>query len=354
MTTGNELREAFAAVRSDGLRRISEATDLASLEEAKIRVTGRKAPLSVARGSLRDVPEADRKELGRLANEVQTAIEEALEAKRAEFLEGELKQRWERERIDVTLPGNTPPIGAVHLLTQTVWEIIDIFVGLGYQVAEGPEVELSTYNFDALNTPYEHPSRSPVDTFYIDGKGEDVCLRTQTSPMQIRIMEQQKPPVYVVVPGRVYRRDTLDATHLPQFFQLEGLAVDEGITMSDLKGTLETFASELFGGSLEVRLRPHFFPFTEPSAEMDVQCFLCKGSDPKCRVCRGEGWVEILGCGMVDPNVLEWVGIDSERYSGFAFGMGIERIAALAHGINDIRLFYENDLRFSTQFGGIR
>ena len=240
----------------------------------------------------------------------------------------------------------------MHLLTQTLWEIVDIFVGLGYKVAEGPEVELSKLNFDALNTPYEHPSRSPSDTFFVEGTNEEVCLRTQTSPVQIRAMETQQPPVYVVFPGRVYRRDALDATHTAQFFQMEGLAVDEGITMGDLKGTLEVFAHELFGGDLDVRLRPHFFPFTEPSAEMDVQCFVCRGSG--CRICKGEGWIEILGCGMVDPMLFEWVGYDPERYTGFAFGMGIERIAALAHGVADIRLLYENDLRFASQFGGLR
>lgn len=349
----SDLKQRFQAALDEGLARIAQATDMASLEEAKIRVTGRKAPLSLARGELRSVDDSARKELGQFANAVQSQIDEAIAAKRHQFLERERKQRWERERIDVTLPGSLPPMGAVHLLTQTLWEIVDIFVGLGYRVAEGPDVEYSRYNFDALNTPADHPSRSPVDTFYIAGKGEDVCLRTQTSPMQIRTLEEHEPPVFVVVPGRVYRRDTLDATHLMQFFQLEGLAVAEGITMSDLKGTLETFAQELFGNSLKIQLRPHFFPFTEPSAEMDVECFLCRGSDPRCRVCKGEGWVEILGCGMVDPNVLEGVGYDTERYTGFAFGMGIERIAALAHGITDIRLLYENDLRFNLQFGGL-
>jgi phenylalanyl-tRNA synthetase alpha chain len=238
--------------------------------------------------------------------------------------------------------------GAVHPLTKTIWEIVDIFVGLGYSVAEGPEVELSTYNFDALNTPPEHPSRSPQDTFYIEGSGDAVCLRSQTSPMQIRTMELQQPPVYIVVPGRCYRRDETDATHLSGFTQIEGLAVDEGITMSDLKGTLELFAREIFGSNLEVRLRPHFFPFTEPSAELDVQCFVCMGAG--CRMCKGEGWIEVLGCGMVDPALYEWVGYDPERYSGFAFGMGVERIAALAHGVSDIRYFWENDLRFLSQF----
>jgi phenylalanyl-tRNA synthetase alpha chain len=323
-------------------------TDLASLEEAKVRVLGRKAPLSRARQGLRDVPEADRKELGQLANDVQKALEDAIEERRGTFAVAEQAARWERERIDVTMPGDSVVPAAVHPLTKTIWEIVDIFIGLGYSVAEGPEVELSRYNFDALNTPAVHPSRSPQDTFYIEGGGEDVCLRSQTSPMQIRTMELQEPPVYIVVPGRCYRRDETDATHLSGFTQIEGLAVDEGITMGDLKGTLELFAREIFGSNLEVRLRPHFFPFTEPSAELDVQCFVCMGAG--CRMCKSEGWIEVLGCGMVDPALYEWVGYDPERYTGFAFGMGVERIAALAHGVNDIRYFWENDLRFLSQF----
>jgi phenylalanyl-tRNA synthetase alpha chain len=218
-------------------------------------------------------------------------------------------------------------------------------------VADGPEVELSTYNFDALNTPYEHPSKSPSDTYYIEGRGEDVCLRTQTSPVQIRAMESQDPPIYIVCPGRTYRRDEIDPTHMNTFAQIEGLAVDEGVTMGDLKGTLQAFARELFGRDLDVRLRPSFFPFTEPSAEMDVQCFVCRGSG--CRVCKQEGWIELLGCGMVDPFLLDWVDYDSERFTGFAFGLGIERAAALAHGVPDLRYFYDNDLRFLRPFGGL-
>jgi phenylalanyl-tRNA synthetase alpha chain len=344
----SDLRTELERVRDEGLAALDEATDLASLEEAKVRLLGRKAPLSRARQGLRDVPDDDRKAMGQLANDVQKALEDAIEERRARFAVAERAARWERERIDVTLPGDGVVAGAVHPLTKTIWEIVDIFVGLGYSVAEGPEVELSRYNFDALNTPPEHPSRSPQDTFYIEGRGEDVCLRSQTSPMQARTMELQKPPVYIVVPGRCYRRDADDPTHLSGFTQIEGLAVDEGITMGDLKGTLELFAREIFGSHLEVRLRPHFFPFTEPSAELDVQCFVCMGAG--CRMCKGEGWIEVLGCGMVDPAVFEWVDYDPERYTGFAFGMGVERIAALAHGVNDIRYFWENDLRFLSQF----
>ena len=347
----SDLRAQLEEARADGLARIAEATDLASLEEARVRALGRKAPLSKARSGLGRVDEQERKEMGRLANEVQETLEGALDAKRATFEAAELAQRWERERIDVTLPGATPPVGTVHPLTRTVWEIVDIFIGLGYVVAEGPEVELSTYNFDALNTPPEHPARSAQDTYYVEGTNETVCLRTQTSPMQMRIMETQEPPVYVVVPGRTYRREAEDATHTSQFAQIEGLAVDEGITMGDLKGSLSAFARAVFGKDLDVRLRPHYFPFTEPSAELDVQCFVCRGSG--CRMCKGEGWIEVLGCGMVDPALFEWVGYDPERYSGFAFGMGIERIAALAHGVSDIRQFYENDVRFLSQFKGL-
>jgi len=347
----DDVRAALEAALKEGLRLIASASDMTSLEEARVRVLGRKAPLASARAGLRDLSSEQKKEIGRLANDVQREIEAALELRRQRFAAAELRERWQRERLDVTLPAVRHEPGHIHLLTKTLWEIVDIFVGLGYRVVEGPEIEYSRYNFDALNTPYEHPSRDPQDTFYIKGKGEEVCLRTQTSPMQIRAMEQQDPPIYIVVPGRVYRRDALDATHTSQFFQMECLAVDEGLTMADLKGTLEVFAREVFGGHLAVRLRPHFFPFTEPSAEMDVQCFSCGGAG--CRICKGEGWIEILGCGVVDPAVLEWVGYDPERYSGFAFGMGIERITALAHGVTDIRLLYENDQRFARQFAGL-
>lgn len=343
-----DLRAELERARSEGLAALEQVTDLASLEEAKVRVLGRKAPLSRARSSLRNIPDDDRKVSGQLANEVQQELERVIESKMEVLATAELEARWERERIDVTLPGDPDVTASVHPLTKTIWEIVDIFLGLGYRVAEGPEVELSRYNFDALNTPPEHPSRSPQDTFYIEGAGEDVCLRSQTSPMQMRMMELQQPPLYVVVPGRAYRREDVDATHLICFTQIEGLAVDEGITMADLKGTLELFARQVFGKDLDVRLRPHYFPFTEPSAELDVQCFVCRGSG--CRLCKGSGWIEILGCGMIDPYLFERVGYDTERYTGFAFGMGVERIASLAHGVNDIRYFWENDLRLLRQF----
>ena len=352
MVGAEEIRLRLEEARDEGVRSIEAADSLEALEEARVRALGRKSPLSRARAGLRDLDDDERKEIGRVSTEAQGAIEAALDVKRASLEEDELRARWEREKIDVTLPGSSFPPGALHPLTRTMWEMVDIFIGLGYRVADGPEIELATYLFDALNTPPEHPARSEQDTFYVEGRGDDVCLRTETSPAQIRTMENQPPPVYVVVPGRVYRKEDEDPTHLSQFAQIEGLAVDEGITMADLKGTLEHFARELFGRDLQIRLRPSFFPFTEPSAEMDTQCFVCRGSDPNCRTCKGEGWIEMLGCGMVDPFLLEWVGYDPERYTGFAFGMGLERAAALAYAVADIRDFYNNDHRFLHAFRG--
>jgi phenylalanyl-tRNA synthetase alpha chain len=343
-----DLETTLESARRDGLRVIADAADARTLEEARVRVLGRKAPLARARSQLGSLAVDERRHLGRLANEVQDSLERALEDKTHAFRASERHRKWERERIDVTLPGEVAETGQLHPLTSTIDEIVDIFIGLGYSVAEGPEVELSELNFDAINTPPEHPSRSPQDTYYIAGTQQRVCLRTQTSPVQMRVMQSQPPPIYVLAPGRVYRREELDATHLDQFTQIEGLAVDEGITMGDLKGSLEVFARELFGKSLGVRWRPHFFPFTEPSAELDVQCFVCRGEG--CRVCKRTGWIEVLGCGMVDPFLFEWAGHDPEKYTGFAWGMGVERIAALAHGVADIRSFYENDLRFLGSF----
>jgi len=342
------LPQGLERIRSETLAAIDGATDLRALEDARARVLGRKAPLARTRSSLGDLPEDERRALGRLINDIQTEIETKLAARTQELAAAGRAARWESERIDVTLPGERPPVGSIHPLTKTTWEIVDTFIGLGYRVAEGPEVELSELTFDALNIPPEHPSRSLQDTYYVAGSDERVCLRVHTSPVQMRVMMSRPPPVYILAPGRCYRRDEVDATHLAQFSQIEGLAVDEGITLADLKGSLEVFARTLFGKNLQVRLRPHFFPFTEPSAEMDVECFVCRGSG--CRVCKRSGWIEILGCGMVDPFLFEWVGYDPGRYSGFAWGMGIERIAALAHGIADIRYFYDNDVRFLDAF----
>lgn len=352
MTDAREIEDHLQGARTEAIRTLAAATDLSSLEEAQARVLGRRSELAAARQSLAQLDEDDRRRVGRTVTEVQRELEQEAAARRDKLLEAELRQRWDRERLDVTLPGTLLPTATIHPLTSTMWEIIDVFVGLGYTVADGPEIELSRYNFDALNTPAHHPGRSPTDTFYIEGTNERVCLRTQTSPVQIRAMEAQDPPVYVVAPGRCYRRDTVDATHLAGFTQIEGLAVDEAVSMSDLKGTLQAFAQKIFGKNLDVRFRPHFFPFTEPSAEMDVHCFKCMGAG--CRLCKNEGWIEILGAGMVHPFLLDWVGYDTERYTGFAFGLGIERVAALAHGVGDIRAFWENDLRFLEQFGGRR
>ena len=350
--SADEVISQLEDARRRGLEEIARSADLVSLEEARVRAMGRKSPLSRARSSLGAVPDNRRKDVGQRANDVQADLERAFADKERAFRAAERKQRWERDRVDVTLPGARPPLGGAHPLTRTIQEIVDVFIGLGYRVADGPEVELTRYNFDALNTPPEHPSRSPQDTYYIAGHEDEVCLRSQTSPVQMRTLEAETPPVYILAPGRCYRRDVLDPTHLNGFSQVEGLAVDEGITMGDLKGTLEVFAREVFGGDLDVRLRPSFFPFTEPSAEMDVECFVCRGSG--CRVCKQEGWIEILGCGMVDPFLLEWSGHDPERYTGFAFGMGVERVASLMYGVPDIRYFYENDLRFLEPFAGAR
>lgn len=348
----SRIEQDLERARTHALNLIAAASDLRTLDEAYASFLGRRSQLAAVRQALGKLPEDDRRRLGRLVTDLQRELEQQAAARRESFRDAELRRRWTEERIDVTLPGTVFPVTTLHPLTRTMWEIVDIFVGLGYTVADGPEVELARYNFDALNTPAHHPGRAATDTFYVEGADEAVCLRTQTSPVQIRTMEGQEPPVYIVAPGRCYRRDTVDATHLAGFTQIEGLAVDDGISMSDLKGTLQLFARTIFGKNLDVRFRPHFFPFTEPSAEMDVQCFKCMGSG--CRICKGEGWIEILGAGMVHPFLLDWVGYDTERYTGFAFGLGIERVAALAHGVGDIRAFWENDLRFLEQFGGRR
>ena len=325
------------------------------------------------------LPPEQRAAVGAAANEVRHALEAMLERRAAELRTAELSSRLETDRVDVTLPGAPPqPIGRLHLLTATRRELEDIFLGLGFTVVEGPEVETVHYNFDALNHSPTHPAREPSDTFYVtppDGNGRggaasagdpgatsELVLRTHTSPMQVRVMEEHPPPLYVVIPGRVYRPDS-DATHTPQFHQIEGLAVDEDITLADLKGTLLAFARGVFGDAREVRLRPHFFPFTEHSVEVDVSCFSCSGrgfhaDGARCRLCKGEGWLEVLGAGEVDPNVYAWVptternapGYDPERVQGFAWGMGVERIAMLKHGIPDLRLYFENDARFLEQF----
>jgi phenylalanyl-tRNA synthetase alpha chain len=310
----------------------------------RVRFLGRKADLILLLRSIPELPVEERPEVGRLGNLIRKELDTAVEDRRVELEADELAFGLEKERVDVTLPGWRSPLGHLHLVTQTQREIEDIFVGMGYEIVEGPEVETEYYNFEALNTPADHPARSLHDTFFVS---DQVVLRTHTSPMQVRTMEKQRPPVYVIVPGKAYRRDS-DATHTPMFHQVEGLVVDKHITLADLKGTLEAFARAMFGADRKVRLRPHYFPFTEPSVEVDVSCMICDGAG--CRLCKKSGWLEILGAGMVDPNVFGFVDYDPEVYTGFAFGVGIERIAMLKHGVNDLRLFFENDLRFLRQF----
>jgi len=350
-------------IRAAAAREVGDAADSGTLEEVRVRYLGRKAELPQLLRGVRDLPPDQRGAVGKAGNQARQAIEAAIEERTAALEAGELDARLAADAIDVTLPGD-PPLapGRLNLITATRREIEDIFLGLGFTVAEGPEVELVYYNFDALNHNPQHPARQPSDTFYVSDpdallEPDAQLLRVHTSPMQVRSMELQPPPLYVVVPGRVYRPDN-DATHTPQFNQVEGLAVDEDITLADLKGTLLSFARAMFGEDREVRLRPHFFPFTEPSAEVDVSCFNCTdGYMPdgsRCPVCKGSRWVEILGSGLVDPNVFEYVreqGYDPERVSGFAFGMGIERIAMLKHGVPDLRLLYDNDVRMLEQFG---
>jgi phenylalanyl-tRNA synthetase alpha chain len=328
----------------DARAEIERAASLRELEEARIKYLGKRGALTQLLRALPALPVAERPVVGREANEAKARIESELEA-RLTALEGvERRARLAAGQPDLTLPGRRVVPGGLHPLTRVHDEIVDVFTGMGFAVAEGPEVESDYYNFEALNIPKDHPARDMQDTFYVGG---EILLRTHTSPVQIRTMERQRPPVRIICPGRVYRRDA-DITHSPVFHQVEGLAVDRGISMSDLKGTLELFAREMFGPDSRIRFRPSFFPFTEPSAEVDVLCFLCKGGG--CRVCKASGWLEILGSGMVHPRILRTMGYDTEEVTGWAFGMGVERVAMLRYGIDDIRLFFENDLRFLSQF----
>ncbi|MBV8734561.1 MAG: phenylalanine--tRNA ligase subunit alpha [Solirubrobacterales bacterium] len=349
-------------LRKEAQDAVGRADATTELDQLRVRYLGRKAELPNLLRRVVELPPEERAAVGKAANEARQAIAAQIEERAAGLAGKELQARLARDRVDVTLPPDPPPaIGHHHLISQTRREIEDVFVGLGFMVHEGPEVETAYYNFDALNIPVTHPSRLETDTFYVK-PAEDifdpntVLLRVHTSPMQIRVMEQTPPPIYVIVPGRVYRPD-LDATHTPQFHQVEGLAVDTDVTLADLKGTLLRFARAVFGEQREVRLRPSFFPFTEPSVEVDVSCFHCvdgvTASGERCSLCKGTSWLEILGAGMVDPNVFEYVrehGYDPERVQGFAFGMGIERIAMLKYGVPDLRLLYDNDVRFLEQF----
>jgi phenylalanyl-tRNA synthetase alpha chain len=359
------MTERITEIHAEASAAIAAATTTPALEDVRVRYLGRRAELPNLLRSVAGLPPEQRAATGKAANQARQALEAAIERRGSELAAAELEQRLIADRIDVTLPADPlPAIGRLHLMTQTRREIEDVFVGLGFNVVEGPEVETVYYNFDALNHAPTHPSRLLTDTFYVRGAEDGVdifdpetaLLRVHTSPMQIRAMESQPPPIYIIVPGRVYRPDS-DATHTPQFHQIEGLAVDDDITLADLKGTLLTFARAIFGEERQVRLRPHFFPFTEPSVEVDVSCFHCvegvTADGQRCPLCKGTSWIEILGSGMVDPNVLATVadnGYDPEKVQGFAFGMGIERIAMLKHGVPDLRLLYDNDIRLLEQF----
>ncbi len=337
------MRETLASIKAQALEQI--AAEGADLDALRIKYLGKKGELTAVLRGMGALSAEERPIIGQLANEVRAIIEEAMTAKAAEQKEKELEARLIAEKLDVTMPGAAPNVGHVHPLTLVQRDLEDIFIGMGYAIAEGPEVEYDYYNFQALNIPENHPARDTQDTFYIT---DNILLRSQTSPVQARVMEVQQPPIRIISPGRVYRSDAMDSTHSPLFHQLEGLVVDKGITMADLRATLSTFAQAMFGEETKIRFRPHHFPFTEPSAEVDVSCFACGGKG--CRLCKGEGWIEILGAGMVHPNVLRNCGIDPEVYSGFAFGLGVERIAMLKYHIDDIRLLYENDVRFLKQF----
>ncbi|OJU09067.1 MAG: phenylalanine--tRNA ligase subunit alpha [Clostridiales bacterium 43-6] len=320
---------------------LQNAATAAEIDEIRVKILGKKGELTNILKQVGTLSPEERPLVGQLANEVRSKIENILAERSAIIKKEEIAARLASEKIDVTMPGKAGEIGYKHPLTTVLDEIKEIFLGMGFSVASGPEVEFDYYNFEALNIPPNHPARDTQDTFYIT---DNILLRTQTSPVQVRTMEQQKPPIRIIAPGRVYRSDAVDATHSPLFHQIEGLVVDKGITMGDLKGTLETFAKRLYGADAVVRFRPHHFPFTEPSAEMDIMCFSCGGEG--CRLCKGEGWIEILGCGMVHPKVLENCNIDPEQYSGFAFGLGLERVVMRRYKIDDLRLFFENDLKF--------
>lgn len=345
------MKERLEQIKVRALKELSlleeenASAALEKLNDIRVNVLGKKGELTAVLKGMKDVAPEDRPKVGQIVNETRTEIEAALENVKKKMERALREAAMKAEVIDVTLPAKKNMVGHRHPNFIALEEIERIFVGMGYEVVEGPEIEKDYYNFEALNIPADHPARDEQDTFYIGG---DILLRTQTSPVQVRTMEQKKPPIRIIAPGRVFRSDEVDATHSPSFHQIEGMVIDKGITFADLKGTLQEFAKELFGEETKVKFRPHHFPFTEPSAEMDVSCFKCGGKG--CRFCKGEGWIEILGCGMVHPKVLRMSGIDPEEYSGFALGMGLERISLLKYEIDDMRLLYENDVRFLKQF----
>ena len=339
------MKDKLQEITKRAMEQIDAAEEMSALNDVRVAVLGKKGELTAVLKSMKDVKPEDRPAVGQLVNETRSAIEEKLAEAKERMEEAELDYRLKSEVIDVTLPAKKAKIGHLHPNTNVLQEVEDIFVGMGYEVVEGPEVEYDYYNFEALNIPADHPAKDEQDTFYIN---KDILLRTQTSPVQVRVMEKGKLPIRMIAPGRVFRSDEVDATHSPSFHQIEGMVIDKNITFADLKGTLQEFVKQLFGADTKVKFRPHHFPFTEPSAEMDVSCFKCGGKG--CRFCKGEGWIEILGCGMVHPKVLKMSGIDPNEYQGFAFGLGLERITLLKYEIDDMRLFYENDDRFLKQF----
>lgn len=339
------MKDKLEQIKADALQKIAEAKDTQMLNDLKVAILGKKGELTAVLKGLKDVAQEDRPKVGQMVNETREAIETKLGDAMKKLELAMMQEKMKHEEIDVTLPAKKPMMGHRHPNAIAKEEVERIFVGLGYEVVEGPEVERDYYNFEALNIPADHPAKDEQDTFYISG---DILLRTQTSSVQVHEMENGKLPIKMIAPGRVFRSDEVDATHSPSFHQIEGLVIDQNITFADLKGTLDRFAKELFGEETKTKFRPHHFPFTEPSAEMDVSCFKCGGSG--CRFCKGSGWIEILGCGMVHPNVLKMCKIDPEKYNGFAFGVGLERIALLKYEIDDMRLLYENDIRFLSQF----
>ncbi len=339
------MKQALENIKISAIEALKSCQDTKELDNLRVKYLGKKGELTAILKQMGGLSAEERPLVGQLANSVRADIENAINSMSDEIKQKELAQALENEAIDVTLPGKSSLVGKLHPLNTVMNEIKEIFLGMGFNIAEGPEVEYDYYNFEALNLPPDHPARDTQDTFYI---AENILLRTQTSPVQVRVMEKQKPPIRIICPGRVFRSDAVDATHSPLFHQIEGLVVDKGITMADLKGTLELLMKRLYGEDAKIRLRPHHFPFTEPSAEVDVMCFNCHGEG--CRMCKGEGYIELLGAGMVHPKVLENCGIDPNEYSGFAFGLGLERIVMRRYGITDLRLLFENDLRFLNQF----
>ena len=339
------MKDKIEKIKENSIKEITDCKEIVTLNELKVKYLGKKGELTLVLRGMGALSPEERPIIGSLVNQVRDELESCISQKEKELEKKELLEKLKNENIDVTEPSKKVELGSLHPITQIIDEVKEIFLGMGYEIADGPEVEKAIYNFDKLNTPPDHPARDIQDTFYIT---DDIVLRSQTSPVQARVMEQQKPPIKIICPGAVYRSDSVDATHSPVFHQIEGLVVDKNVTMTDLKGTLEMFAKKCLGENTRIRFRPHHFPFTEPSAEADVSCFVCGGKG--CKVCKQEGWIELLGCGMVHPNVLRNCGIDPEIYSGFAFGFGVERIAMAKFGIEDMRLLFENDVRFLKQF----